>query len=75
MCTEALINGVWCENVGELEAALGGPCVYEVPNKTPDHCLCPVDWDATADAHDLIAREGRNELVGVIVLHTPRRAK
>lgn len=74
MCTEALVNGEWCKTLGELEAALGGPCVGEYGEpRDPRCCLCPVDWQATADAHGLIARHGRNELAGHMILHPPRR--
>jgi hypothetical protein len=74
MCTEALVNGEWCENLGELEKAIGGACVGDYgEHRSPESCLCPVDWQATAAAHGLIAREGRNELAGHVILHAPRR--
>jgi hypothetical protein len=58
MCTEALVNGEWCENLGELEKAIGGACVGDYgEHRSPESCLCPVDWQATAAAHGLIARD------------------
>lgn len=51
MCSQAKINGEWCETVGQVLQQLS-PVVLDRGYKKPvdnSSCLCPVDMEATAE--------------------------
>lgn len=57
MCDEAIINGIYVDDIGSLTKALGG--TYKVildadsaPHKE-DYCLCSVNWEETAKHHNM----------------------
>lgn len=62
MCWSVKANGQWCDGQGELQKALGGKLVFSLdwddPAKGPydgqwEGCLCPVDWEATAEKYGM----------------------
>lgn len=56
MCVELAVRGIFCTNLGEIEAALGGPPVLDdgYGETAPNHCLCSVDMEATAKRYGLV---------------------
>lgn len=58
MCATVNVGDKWCDNQGELKAALGGHAlVYHDATiaADDDDCCCPVDMYATAAAVGMVA--------------------